>query len=159
MKAVLDTSAFIYLNNFRMFEKVYTVTDVLDEVKDRISSLKLSGIEMKVLEPAEKSVNEIKLAAKETGDISKLSKTDIKVLALAKEKGLVLVSDDYNVQNVAEKIGIDYISLFNKRITKLVKWGNYCINCEKFYGKKICPKCGNVLTKRRVSEEFINKQN
>jgi len=156
MKVVLDTSAIIYLNDFRMFDETFTVSDVIDEVKDRINTLKLSGINFKVVDPTESSIKEIKEIAKETGDLEKLSRTDIKILGLAKENGLTIISDDYNIQNVAEKIGINYVSLFSSKITKFIKWGKYCDNCKKFFeNKSMCPKCGNQLTRKPLTEEFI----
>ncbi len=156
MKVVLDTSAIIYLNDFRMFDEIFTVSDVVDEVKDKINVLKLSGINLKVNDPSEVSVKEVKGIAKETGDLVKLSKTDIKILALAKENQLTIVSDDYNIQNVAEKIGIGYISLFSKKITKLVKWRMYCDNCKRFFdSEKNCPKCGGQLIRKPAKQEFI----
>ncbi len=156
MKVVLDTSAIIYLNDFRMFDEIFTVSDVVDEVKDKINVLKLSGLMMNITEPAESSVKEVKEIAKETGDLKKLSKTDIKILALAKENRFGIVSDDYNIQNVAEKIGIKYISLFSNKITKLIRWGLYCNNCKKFFeNRTTCQKCGNNLIRRPVKEEFI----
>lgn len=159
MKVVLDTNAIIYLNDFRMFDEIFTVSDVIDEVKDKMNVLKLSGMELKVTDPQESSVKEIKIISKETGDLGKLSKTDIKILALAKEYGLTILSDDYNIQNVAGKIEINYISLFNKRITKLLRWSSYCNSCKKFFEHKIkCPNCGSQLIRRTVSEEFIKEK-
>ncbi len=159
MKVVLDTSAIIYLNDFRMFDEIFTVSDVVDEVKDKINVLKLSGIILKVVDPTDSSVKQIKEIAKKTGDLDKLSKTDTKLLALSKENNLTIVSDDYNIQNVAEKIGINYISLFNKKITKLVRWGRYCNSCKKFFENKTkCPKCGSHLVRKPLSEEFIKEK-
>ena len=159
MKVVLDTSAIIYLNDFRMFDELFTVSDVVGEVKDKINVLKLSWIKLKVIDPKESSVKEVKETAKETGDLEKLSKTDIKILALAKEDSLTIVSDDYNIQNVAEKFDINCISLFSKKITKLVRWGKYCNNCGKFYeNKDNCPRCGSQLARKPITEEFIKEK-
>ncbi len=154
----MDTSAIIYLNDFRIFEELYTVSDVIDEIKDKVNALKISGMNIRILEPRESSIKEIKRIAQDTGDLEKLSKTDIKILALAKEKELSIISDDYSIQNVAQKIGINYVSLFNKKISKTVKWRKYCNNCRSFFEKIVkCPKCGGVLTRRRVTEEFIRQ--
>ena len=159
MKVVLDTSAIIYLNDFRMFDEIFTVSDVIDEVKDRINTLKLSGINFKVVDPTESSIKEIKEIAKETGDLEKLSRTDIRILGLAKENGLTIISDDYNIQNVAEKIGINCVSLFNSKITKFIQWGKYCDNCKISYEKRdTCPKCGNQLIRKPAKEELIKNK-
>ena len=157
MKVVLDTSAIIFLNDFRSFDEIFTVPDVIREVKDKISSLKLSGIKLNVLEPDKKTIKDIKTIAETTGDLEKLSNTDIKVLALAKENNLTIISDDYNIQNVAEKSKINYVSLFNKKITKLVQWQNYCENCRKYYNKeKNCPVCGGELARKPVKSKTIS---
>jgi UPF0271 protein len=122
-----------------------TVQEVIDEVKDKISSMKLSGLNFKVAESSLEAIKEIKKISKETGDLDKLSNTDLKVLSLAKEKNYAIISDDRNVQNVAEKIGIKYISIFNKKITKLINWKKFCKNCKNFYNTDFCPICGSKL--------------
>jgi len=148
MKVVLDTSAIIYLSDFRRFSEMLTVQEVIEEVKDKVTAMKLSGLKLKVVEPEKRIVEEIKKIASETGDLEKLSKTDIKILALAKENRCAIISDDYNIQNVAEKIGISYISIFNKKITKLIKWKKFCKNCKKYFKKeKFCSVCGGKLTR------------
>lgn len=148
MKVVLDTSAIIYLNDFRLFEEMVTVSEVIEEVKDNVSSLKLSGLNLKILEPGVESIKEVKGVAKKTGDLEKLSKTDLKVLALAKETNFTIISDDRNIQNVAEKMGIKYVSIFNKRITKLIIWKKLCKNCKKVFEKgRVCPVCGGKLSR------------
>jgi UPF0271 protein len=148
MKVVLDTSAIIYLNDFRKFDEILTVQEVVEEVKDKVSSMKLSGLRFKVIEPSKTSINEIKKIAKETGDLEKLSNTDIKVLALAKEKNCTVISDDRNVQNIAEKLNIKYVSIYNEKITKLIVWKKFCRNCRKKYEKgNVCSVCGTDLVR------------
>jgi UPF0271 protein len=158
MKVVLDTSAIIYLSDFREFDEIFTVQDVVEEVKDRITTMKLSGLKLKIVEPKKEIIAEIKKVAEETGDLEKLSRTDLKVLALAKESNCTIISDDYNIQNIAEKIGIDYISIFSKKITKLIKWKKFCKNCKKYFEKeKFCPVCGEKLIRVPVeSKDILN---
>lgn len=148
MKVVFDTSAFIYLNDFRKFDDILTVQEVIDEVKDKVSSMKLSGLNLEIVEPSRKSVEKIKNIAKNTGDLEKLSNTDIKVLAVAKENNCTIISDDRCIQNVAEDLSIKYISIYNQKITNLVTWKKYCRSCRKFYdGRDTCPICGNKLVR------------
>ena len=153
MRVVLDTSSLIYLSDFREFDEILTVYSVVKEVKDKITSLKLSGLKLKIVEPGKESVEKIKEVARETGDLEKLSGTDIEVLAAAKENNCTIISDDRNIQNVAEKIGIGYISVFSKKITKLIKWKKYCKNCEKSFEGSVCPICGAKLA--RVPEKSV----
>ncbi len=157
MKVVLDTSAIIYLSDFRNFDEILTAQEVVDEVKDKISTMKLSTLKLKILEPSTATIEKIKKTAKETGDLEKLSNTDLKVLALGKENNCTIISDDRNVQNVAEKIGLKYISIFSGKITKMITWKKFCNNCKKFYEKKdTCPVCGAKLSRiPKTSREII----
>jgi len=144
---VLDTSAIIYLQDFRKFDEIFIPPSVIEEVKDKLSTMKLEAMESKIVEPEESFVEEVKRVANKTGDLEKLSKTDIQVLALAKQVEAVLVSDDYNIQNVAKKLGIKYITLFGKGIKKLYFWKKYCPACKKYFKKdlKECLVCGTKL--------------
>lgn len=154
MRVVLDTSSLIYLNDFRKFDEILTVESVVKEVKDKITTLKLSSLKLKIVEPRKETIKDIEKIARRTGDLEKLSKTDIEVLAAAKENSCTIISDDRNIQNVAEKIGTDYISIFSKKITKLITWKKYCKNCEKYFKDKECPICGGKLL--RVPERSVN---
>jgi UPF0271 protein len=54
--------------------------------------------------------------AKRFGLLNKLSKTDIDVIALAlqlKEQGysVTVLTDDYDIQNILQRIGIDFTSV------------------------------------------------
>jgi len=118
----------------------------------------------------------VKRAAKETGDFDQLSETDKKILALAndlakaKTEGgrqgadrvdCMIVSDDMGVQNVAEKMGIKHMPVFNRRISKMIMWGSYCENCKKYYegyegGKaRVCRVCGSMLKRVPVSSKDL----
>jgi UPF0271 protein len=157
MRVVLDTSAIIYLNDFRKFDEIFIVDSVVREVKDKITAMKLSGLKLKILEPKKETVEKIKSTAAETGDLEKLSETDIEILAAAVESKSMIISDDRNIQNVAEKLGIKYISVFSEKITKLITWKNYCKNCKKFFEKKVCPICGSKLV--RTAEKATELKN
>jgi UPF0271 protein len=143
-------------SDLRNFDEIFTVQDVIEEVRDKISKMKLSSLNPKIIEPSIEAVKSIKQIAGETGDLEKLSETDIKVLAVAKENQLMIISDDRNIQNVAEKLGIKYISVFSKQITKSIKWRKYCENCKKTYEKgDQCKICGGKLKRVPVESKTI----
>jgi len=159
MKVVLDTSAIIYLNDFRNFDEIFTVDEVVKEIKDKTSLLKLSGLNFKVVNPEKEFLEKIEDVARNLGDLEKLSETDKKILALVLEKKCTIVSDDRNIQNVAEKIGIKYISVFSKKITKLITWKYFCENCKKFFeNEEECPVCGEKLKRIPKSKEEIKEK-
>jgi UPF0271 protein len=147
MRVVLDTSAIIYLQDFRKFDEIFIPPLVIEEVKDKLSSMKLASLNARILEPDEDYVKKVKAVARQTGDLEKLSKTDLQVLALAKELKATIISDDYNVQNVAKKAGLDFISIFSKGIKEFFIWKKYCQACKKYFGAdlKQCPVCGAKL--------------
>lgn len=159
MKVVLDTSALIYLNEFKEFDELLTVPEVIKEVKDRTSKMKLSALDLKIVEPRGDVIKEIKNVARETGDLEKLSKTDVKLLALAKQEGCMIISDDRSIQNVAEKIGLTYVSLFSPKISKFIVWKKYCKNCRKYFENGgTCEICGSKLIRVPVSSKEINSR-
>jgi len=155
MKVVLDTTAVIYLNDFSKFSEIFITPEVIFEAKDQNSLMKLESFEKKILDPVDEDVEEIKKIAATTGDIDKLSSTDITVLALAKGKSCTIISDDRNIQNVAEKIGLEYIPVFSEKIKKLVTWKKFCRNCKEYFDDDNCPVCGDKLWRVMGSSKII----
>jgi len=157
MKVVLDTSALIYLNDFRSFDQILTVQEVKEEVKDKISKLKLRSLDLKIVEPTKIVVKEVEDAARKTGDLEKLSKTDIKVLAAGLEFGATIISDDRNIQNVAEELKMEFLSVFSKKISMKFKWIKVCSGCGYLsHEGEVCPRCGSKIV-RKVTEKMKNK--
>ena len=112
--------------------------------------------------PSQESIDKIKEASKETGDINRLSVADIEILALAidinrdNSKEAIILTDDYSIQNVAYTLKIKFQNFSQKRITKKFKWLCRCPGCGKRFSEsiKICPICG---TATKVS--FHQKEN
>ncbi len=107
---------------------------------------------LEIIEPRREFIDRVRKAAAETGDVDVLSPADIEILALALQVGGRLVSDDFAVQNVAEKLGIEWESV-ERRIRKAFRWEWYCPACRKRHrGKQECEKCGTI-TKRRPKKQ------
>jgi UPF0271 protein len=108
---------------------------------------------------SKEGITMIKAKAKETGDIGALSDNDIEIIALAwelhrdsPEKNVVLMSDDYSIQNVCAKVQIPIYTLAKPGIDKPIRWEVYCPNCFKKYpgnmlGKE-CDHCGTLIKRR-----------
>jgi UPF0271 protein len=144
MRAVLDTSAIIYLQDFRKFDEIFIPALVAEEVKDRLSTMKLEALNAKRLEPDKKFLEDVEAVAKKTGDLEKLSRADIQVLALAKELKATIISDDYNIQNIAKKLKIEFLPVSSKGIKEIFFWKKYCPACKKYFKSELkeCPICG-----------------
>ncbi len=151
---ILDTTAIIL--GKRPEGHLITIHEIIEEVRDRISRLKLEISEISVEESKEKYIDIIIKNAEKTGDIHRLSETDVKLLAKAmelKENGLsaVILTDDYTIQNIASHLEIPYEPVIQRGISKEYKWEKVCSGCRRVIpDHSICPVCGSpVILKRR----------
>ncbi|ASJ00397.1 type II toxin-antitoxin system VapC family toxin [Thermococcus gorgonarius] len=129
-----------------------TTPKVVEEVKDPESRLFLEGLisagKVRVLVPSKESVEAVKDAARRTGELNELSEADLEVLALAYELKGVLFTDDYNLQNVAKTLGIEFRTL-KRGIKRVIRWNYVCIGCGKKFEEMppdgVCPDCGSPV--------------
>ncbi len=143
----------------RIQGKHYTTPAIVEEIRDQHSrlllDLALSSGKLEVATPSSKFLEEVKHNAIALGEHVSLSQPDLTVLALAlelKKKGyrVVIVTDDYAVQNTALYLGLDFISVKTTGIKRLVKYQVYCPTCgwRGITSLKECPRCGSPLKKR-----------
>jgi len=161
---IVDTSAILSGKPIDFEEyTLVTTTGVNDELKPggrdfhMFQLLKEKGL--KTIAPAKKSIKQVEETAKTSGDIERLSKTDIELIALAyefKKQGdkPVILTDDYSIQNVANILNLNYENFNQSKITKRFKWSCRCRGCGRIFKDvvKICPVCGSD-TKKIVSSE------
>lgn len=145
---ILDTSSILH-GDYDLSKGRYLVTNsVLQEIiSDNAKTAADQGIRngnVRIKDPSPANVGKAEEAAKKTGDATRLSKTDIDVLALALEEGGEILTDDYAIQNVASFLGISYQATAQDGIRKKVLWENICPSCgakaEKSGG--VCEICG-----------------
>lgn len=111
--------------------------------------------------PGDESMKVAREGAIGTGDMSGLSNVDLSLIALAREKSAVLVTDDYRMQNVASHIGIEWRSIQEPGISEGWKWELRCLGCKSTqpspelpnkhraeFGD--CPDCGSELKLKRA---------
>ncbi len=172
---VLDTSAFIVgFNPLSSKFPVYVVPEVADELSLSVMSktrfeMALELQRLIVQSPTDESCKIVAQESRSIGEECILSQTDLKILALAldmRNQGAdpVIVSDDYAIQNVAERLGLSYTSLITFGISYEFNWILYCPACfRKFphdYSAGCCRVCGTslkrkVLRKRRVKRKLV----
>ncbi len=149
---VLDASAFINLSE--LFEGEFLTTpEVVKELKDPKSKALLEAKDVKVVDPKKEFIDVVKEKAGETGDI--LSEADASVLALALEKRAILVTDDYNIQNLCDELGIPFKRASERGIKKKFIRRKCCPNCGKFFEGEKCPLCGAKLVPKVVRVEDL----
>jgi len=165
---VLDTSAILSGKplNFEN-ERIITTEHISNELKpggrdyQNLQFLKEKGLIFQL--PSKNSIEYIIKKADEIGDKERLSSVDIEILSLAYELSekdgseVVILTDDYSIQNTANHLGLKYKSISQKGITKKFKWVCRCRGCGKKFKDNIsiCPICGADTKKVVIREKDI----
>jgi UPF0271 protein len=151
---VLDSSFFIEDRSLEGDEDALSLPGVRDELEDasRFRFDATVGQGMRLETPSDEAVREVRGAARETGDASVLSGTDIRLVALACDEDATLVTDDYAMQNVASRLGVGSRGIGKKRIDEERDWRYQCAGCGRVYDeKKRCGVCGSETTRKNPS--------
>ncbi|WP_435176573.1 NOB1 family endonuclease [Halorussus sp. AFM4] len=150
---VLDASAFI--NEYHTTADTATIPLVREELEDesayRFDAMEGSGMHIHI--PQDGAVERVRRAAQETGDFEELSTTDVRLVAAAFELDATLVTDDYAMQNVAERMNVDVDVIAREGITEQRDWRFQCQGCGREFdeNKDRCPVCGSELTRKNPS--------
>jgi len=150
---VLDATAFI--EEFHTTEQRASVPMVREELEGehayRFDALEGSGMHIHV--PDSGAVETVQRAAGETGDAEELSETDTRLVATAFELDGTLVTDDYAMQNVAERLDVAVEVIARDGITEQREWQFQCAGCGRTFdeNKERCPICGSDLTRKNPS--------
>ncbi len=147
---VLDTSAFIH--EYTTDESVVSVPEVHDEL-DGETALRFDAMEgsgMTIHVPAPEAVTNVERAARGSGDLAELSGTDVRLIATALELHATLVTDDYAMQNVAERLDLAVEAIAREGITEEREWRFQCVGCGRTFdeNRERCPVCGSDLTRK-----------
>jgi len=150
---VLDATAFI--EGYETDEQTATIPAVRAELEDatayRFDAMEGSGMHVQI--PDEVTVDEVRRAAGETGDLDVLSDTDVRLVAAALELDGTLVTDDYAVQNVAERLDVPVEVVARDGIEEQRNWHFQCAGCGREFeeDRGRCPVCGSDLTRKNPS--------
>jgi UPF0271 protein len=170
VKYILDTSSILSGKTININDnKLITTSSVLDEIKPggkdfrNLTYLLEKGLI--IYEPTKKSIKNIINISSKTGDFNRLSKTDIDILALAmdlnyeKKNIVIILTDDYSIQNVSNYLEIKFLNISQSGITKRFKWSFKCRGCGKRFNKeiKICPICGSSIKNIISKSKNINQ--
>ena len=170
---VLDTSALIAgFDPAAVDDDLYSVPAVGEELATRsLSRLRFDAAvergRLEVREPSSHYLDMAKESSRKIGDIISLSEADLQVLALAMElkargHAPTIVTDDYSIQNVAKKIGVDFTPLTTYGIRYYLQWVLFCPGCRKKYPSDyesdICEICGTRLKRKPLSKKPVKEQ-
>ncbi|MHA2153841.1 MAG: NOB1 family endonuclease [Candidatus Hodarchaeales archaeon] len=152
---VLDTTAFIGLD-FPILQtlevkKFLTAHSVIEEIKDFRSKMNLEVMlqsnELEILSPNPKELKTLTHRIHKLEPKTRLSNTDIQVLALARQVKGVLVSNDLTMQNMAKLINIPTRVVSGKKVTAIRRSHLRCLSCKRTFQEsdQPCPACGGEL--------------
>ena len=118
-----------------------TIPEVMDELKSEKASSSVHGFQIDTFSPSEEAVEEVNQKAEEIN--SKASKVDQKLLALAMEKGIELITDDKELQNLGLHLNVEVSGFLDPVTDKKMSWKMVCPSC----GKKSCG-CGTTPVRK-----------
>jgi len=169
---VLDTSAFIAgFDPFTVTDATYTVPAVRQELASnsmtytRFKTAIDSG-KLRVKTPSGSFLAQVDKSSRVVGDMRFLSEVDKQVLALALEiqshgMNVLLVTDDYSIQNVANQLGLKFAPLVTFGIRYRLDWVIYCPACHREYPPdsklKTCEACGTELKRKPLRKTALRK--
>ncbi|MCK9276610.1 MAG: nucleotide-binding protein [Methanoculleus sp.] len=149
MTLVLDAS--VFFSEVPIEGPAWTTPSVVGELGDLHAKCRFEALSATVLavrEPREEDRAQVEAAAVRTGDAGVLSGTDRDILALALELSAVLVTDDFAVQNVAHRLGIETQSI-RQRPARAIRWRYRCSGCGRYWREPgECRVCGAPIKRK-----------
>jgi len=147
--------------------KIFTTTSVSNEFqpggRDFQNFQFMLEKGLMIQNPTKKSIEKITEVSKKTGDYERLSIADKEILALSLDKNdiyeVIILTDDYSIQNLANNLNIKYESISQEGIKKRFKWTYICQGCKKKFkeNKKTCPICGSETKKVVLRKKELKK--
>ncbi|AGN02579.1 hypothetical protein L593_13200 [Salinarchaeum sp. Harcht-Bsk1] len=150
---VLDSSAFI--REYHTEEQTATIPLVREELEDesayRFDAMEGSGMHIHI--PSQETVEKVERAARDLGDFEELSETDVRLVGATFELDGTLVTDDYAMQNVADRLGVAVEVIAHDGIEEQREWLFQCQGCGREFDddKDRCPICGSGLSRKNPS--------
>lgn len=143
---VVDANVFIHGSSRNLpFEEIVTVPAVTAELESAAAVNRFESQDVEVREPSDSSVAAVDDAIDELG--VDLSRTDTELVALAYELDAVLVTDDYAMQNVAERLDVDVATFLQDGIGEVKEWKTVCTRCGRDVDGERCSVCGGESKK------------
>lgn len=149
---ILDTGVFASSYAHLFHDSVAITTSfVIEEVKSaraRLELEKLRYTSLNVIDPNKEEFEEVMRVVKDKN--LKLSHADISLAALAlrfhkKGKKVVVVTEDYTLQNLCSFLSIPFMSVEKEGIKRRLEWIRICPACNRIVSEneEFCPVCGS----------------
>lgn len=163
---ILDTAALLakyYRLLPRLLADILVPVSAVNEVRDLESRAALEeAINLniiRVVAPERTFLEEAVRAARSVGSLHKLSGTDVEVIAVAlqlkaKYSEVIVITDDYELQNTLMYIGVSFKPLRTRGIREVRVFAVYCPTCgytPSRPSEDVCPLCGSKIVRTRVT--------
>jgi UPF0271 protein len=149
MPPVIDTNVVIHGRGDASLRNAFTVKEVLEELESKRAGEKGEVLDLETRQPAKEKIEEVRNLSDSIN--SPTSKVDEKLVALALTLDEKLVTDDKAVQNLAEKLDLEYEGYMENSIEQTIEWYHRCSNCgEEVSSSDRCPRCGSRSVVRKV---------
>ncbi len=170
---LLDSSAI--LNDYNFFfdpkQKYVMTSRVFAEMRDLRSRMMVDNAQMlnllSIMDACPVSQQKMNDFVSSKG-FEKLSAADLSLLALAKEmKGrrekIIVISDDYSIQNMCQALKIPFNPVIQGRITETIVFNKSCPACGKRFKRafkgRTCSNCGSLLKTVRKPQNRQKRNN
>jgi UPF0271 protein len=149
MKAVLDAS--VFFSDRHPEGELFTTPSVCEELLDiraKGNYEKLCAKGLTVQSPSRENRECVAAAAVTSRDAGVISETDRDLLALSRDLGAVLFTDDFALQNVALVLGVETHPI-TQRKARRVHWKYRCAGCGRYFDHDgECPVCGSAIKRK-----------
>ena len=121
--AILDTAALLAWPIEKLKNEIVAISQLreLENVSEERMML-IESIDLKWISPTQDSILKAKNAARNSGDLARLSDVDIDLIALTFQLDEELFTDDYRIQNTLTKAGQRWSPVIQKGITGVWVW-------------------------------------
>lgn len=147
MPAVIDTNVLLHSRGNVDFDQIYAIPKVVEEVESQRGKNILNSLDYDVMEPGDAEVEEVRESADDLN--SPTSDTDEKLVALAKERKMTLVTDDKAMQNLCLHLEVDFEGFNDSKLEERYEWKKLCANCGNEVSSLPCPRCGSRRLRRK----------
>jgi len=139
-RLVVDTSALLYWPLTELNGAIIVQSQVKElERHSPARAEMVEAVGVIISEPTVDSISSASMAAMETGDMGGLSVTDLHLVAMAYERNCVLVTDDYRMQNLSERMGVRWRSVDSDGISEFWIWRLKCVGCGREFDSPESP--------------------
>lgn len=154
-RVVLDAS--VFFTDLPVGGEIYTTPAVLSEIKTQAAKMRLALLEeqgLRIHAPGPAAAAEVAAAAQKSGDVTVLSETDSGILALARELDAAVMTDDFAVQNTAQRLGVPVIPILQRRARKRT-WKYRCTGCGRYWSAPgECQVCGAEIRRAGSGKKY-----